>query len=87
VIEFAPPPSDVKIIELPNRTAPATTRIARPETLRLRSRLNDVMARLHAKLDDLGEDQAVADQLDPKATRMACAAFKLEDLEDSDDAA
>ena len=45
------------------------------------------MARLHAKLDDLGEDQAVADQLDPKATRMACAAFKLEDLEDSDDAA
>ena len=86
-MEFAPPPSNVETIAPTNGVARVNG--ARPETLRLRSRLDDVMARLHAKLEDLGEDEAVADQLDPKATRMACAAFKLDDLEleNSDDAA
>ncbi|KKM19884.1 hypothetical protein LCGC14_1651120 [marine sediment metagenome] len=54
----------------------------RPETVRLRGRLDEVMARLHSKLEIInGDSEAIAQQLDPKATRLARKAFSLEDLE------
>jgi len=69
------------------RKQPATERIARPSTLRLRGRLDDVMARLHSKLDGINGDSAtaIAKQLNPKATRMAQQAFTLAELEESSD--
>lgn len=75
-----------------NGTQPATDRIPRPETVRLRGRLDEVMARLHKKLDDINGDSAVAiaRNLSPKATRLARAAFteaELELEESTDDAA
>ena len=84
-VVVAPRPS--VFVEPPprNGTKPETTRITRPETMRIRSHLDDVMARLHAKLDGINGDEAeaIASNLDPKATRRACAAFKTE--EDPDD--
>lgn len=71
----------------PNGTRPATDRIPRPETIRLRSRLDDVMARLHKKLDGINGDSAaaIAKNLNPKATRMARAAFSPAELELEED--
>lgn len=66
-----------------NGTRPATDRIPRPETIRLRSRLDEVLARLHEKLDNINGDSAVAiaRNLSPKATRLARAAFTEAELE------
>ena len=70
---------------------PPTQRVPRPETTRLRLKLDDVMGRLHAKLDGINGDSAgkIAQQLNPKATRLARAAFspaelELEETEDDD---
>lgn len=83
-MKHAPSPSDLE------RTValPETKQIPRPETLRLRSRLDDVMARLRKKLDGINGEQAkrIGSRLDVKATRMACAAF-ADIEEDADDAA
>ncbi len=60
---------------------PATDRTPRPETVRLRSDLDDVMARLHSKLDRINgaNGQAIAGRLCARTTKMACEAFKLEE--------
>lgn len=70
-----------------NGVRPSTSSTPRPETIRLRGRLDDVMARLHAKLDGINGDsaQAIAKQLNPKATRMARQAFSPADLDLEDD--
>lgn len=61
---------------------PTSGRIQRPETVRLRSRLDDVMARLNLKLARINNDgEAIASNLDPKATQMARAAFTTRELD------
>jgi len=65
-----------------------TDRTPRPETVRLRGCLDDVMARLHLKLEGINGDngKAIAGRLGAKVTKLAHTAFTIEEEEPDDDA-
>lgn len=72
--------SDLGMTEEDPPTAPAPPE--RPETVRLRGRLDHVMASLHTKLEKINTDSRVIRQgLSPRATRLACQAFSPDQLE------
>lgn len=64
-------------------TVPGDHPRPRSSTIRIRQHLDEVMGRLHSKLEKInGDSGKIASRIPHKATQMACEIFKLEDLEE-----